>query len=247
LALSGELTGVAGPRWLRNWAGAAAIAAVFAITGILVAHLGLHAAKAHFGEDGTVEISTPVFYVLVAILYGAWRNRIGTRSIVPVLILLLMAWRELDGDRWFTEKSVISTGYYFDNPGVGYGQRILAAAILGPLGVVILGFFWEARHRILAAVRVFQPYCRSLLTAFAMLGASLILDGIGRKVYDLFGVQLSHAAIDFAGIVEETAELGMAVGFLVALLQLRFDPARNTLPRAAPAAVQASSARQALP
>ena len=230
MAFSSEVATERSAEWLRTWAGLLAILAVFVATGLICAHLGILEAKPHFGEDGAVEIATPVVYVLVALLYVAWRGKIGVQSLVPPFILVLMAWRELDGDQWFTDKSVISTGYYFDNPGVGYGERVLVAAIMLPLGLIILRFLWNARYQIASAVRASQPYCRSLIAAFTMLGASLVLDGLGRKVYGYLGVHLPTTVSVLAGIIEEAGELGMAVAFLAALLQLRFDPEQNKLP-----------------
>ena len=236
MAISTQAVPVRRAEWLRNWAALVAILAVFAATGLACEHLGVLEAKAYFGEDGAIEIATPIVFVLAAILCVAWRQRTGVRSLVPSLILLLMAWRELDGDRWFTAQSVISSGYYFENPGVSYGQRIAVGAVVLALGLIILRFLWKARYRILTAITEFQPYGRSVIAAFTMLAASLVLDGLGRKVYALFGVHLTDTASALAGIVEETAELGMAVAFLVALLQLRFDTSENTLPGAFQAA-----------
>jgi hypothetical protein len=155
--------------------------------------------------------------------------RLRLTSIVPPLLALLMGWRELDGDRWFTQKSLLSTGYYFDNPGAPYGERIVAGAILATIAVAALFFLWRTRYQILTALREFQPWLRSLVTGVALLGASLALDGIGRKLAP-FGIRLSEAGGTMAKAVEEAAELGVAVAFLIALLQLRFDPVRNVLP-----------------
>jgi hypothetical protein len=140
-----------------------------------------------------------------------------------------MGWRELDGDRWFTNKSILSTGYYFDNPGIAYGERILAGAIMALIGLAMLRFLWKARISILHAIRDFQPFCRSVIAGFAMLGISLALDGLGRKLA-VFGIHVSPVAGAVAKVMEECAELGIAVAFLIALIQLRFDPGRNALP-----------------
>lgn len=221
-----------GPGWLRSWAGPLAVLVVFALCGLAIAELGIPGAKLYFGEDGPVEIATPIVLVLTAILYAVWMAWLGLTSFVPPLVLTLMTWRELDGDLWFTGKSVISSGYYFDNPGVAFGERAFVGAIVAVIGLTILHSFWRARFRILTALRQMQPYCRSLLLAVPMLAASLTLDGLGRKVYAAFGVRLATDPSMLAGMAEEVAELGLAVAFLVALLQLRFDAGSNVLPGA---------------
>lgn len=216
---------------LSDWAGPLVAVLLFALVALVCAEFGIDPTKTHFGEDGLVERSTPSLLALTCVLYLLWKERIGARSWVPSLILGLMVLRELDADRWLTNKSLLSTGYYFDNAGVGYGERILVGVIVGALGVASLQLIWRSRSDIRSAVSAFQPYCRSLLLGVFLVGASQILDGLGRTYKGLTGgVPLPHEVHALAGIFEETSELAMAAMFLVALLQLRFDPARNALP-----------------
>jgi hypothetical protein len=224
---------VAAPRersdWLLEWAGPIAALAIVFVAIISTVVLGPAVASSFYGEEAPVEVITLVSMLALVPLYAALMPRLQLTSVVPALIALLMGWRELDGDRWFTNKSVISTGYYFDNPGVAYGERIFVGVIVALVGLVILRFFWMARFSIMGALRDFQPYCRSVIAGFAMLGLSLTFDGLGRKLA-VFGVRISEVGSAMGKAIEETAELGLAIAFLIALLQLRFDPTRNVLP-----------------
>ncbi len=215
---------------LSKWAGPLTVAAPFVASGVACAALGITEAKAYYGEDGPVEIGTAVVLPLTAVLYVMWMSRLGLRSLVPPFMLLLMTARELDGDKWFTEKTLLSTGYYFDNPGVPYSERIVVGAVVAAIGIIILRFLWNNRFGILAAVGACQPYCVSLLLAFGLMGASQIMDAASRTYLWLVGTRMPTLVSNFTGIMEETAELAMALAFLMALLQLRFDTERNALP-----------------
>ncbi len=219
--------------WLRDWVGVLIFPALLGSAGALCLAAGVAAAKTHFGEDGLVERATPVFYAATAVLYLVWRNRIGARSWVPSVILLLMSARELDADRWFTNKSVTSTGYYFDNPGVSYGERIAVGVVALAVIAMILHLLWTNRAAIVRAIREFQPYVRTMLCAFFMLGVSQLLDGLSRSVRWLLHTHLPTVDSQLAGISEETIELGVSIALFVALLQLCFDSSRNRLPHAA--------------
>ena len=227
------ILGVAAPSarsdWLLEWAGPSIALAIVLFSIVSAVVLGHERAGFLYREDGPVEIATFVVMLVLVPLYTAWMARLHLTSAVPALIAFLMGWRELDGDRWFTNKSVISTGYYFDNPGVAYGERIFVGAIMALIGLAILRFFWRARFSILGALHDFRPYCRSVIAGFVMLGASLTLDGLGRKLR-MLGIHLSEAGSTMGKTIEEAAELGLAITFLIALLQLRFDPTRNALP-----------------
>jgi hypothetical protein len=232
MAISSDFAGPRRPLWLVGWAGPLVVCLVFAVAGLFWAEIGVIPAKAYFGEDGLVEVASPIILSGIVALYLVWMVRVGLTSFVPPVVLVLMTWREFDGDKWFTAKSVLSSGFYFDNPGTSYGERILVAAILTPLALMIIHLFWRQRFAVIQAVREFQPYCRSMIVAFAMLGASLVLDGLPRKVFAISGFELSHFESVLSGLVEETSEFAMALAFLVALLQLRFDPRHNVLPGA---------------
>ncbi len=220
-------------RRIGSWAGLAAIAAPFAVSAVAYAFLGVAEEQEFYAEGGPLELSTALLLIAAAALCVVWRgNQLNIRSPVPPFIALLMAAREFDADKWFSEKSVLSVPYYFDNPGTSVIERVIAGAVVLSVAATIFYFFWRARFSILKALREFQPYTLSTILGFAMLGVSICLDGIGRKVHDLTGVQLSSQVNDLAHLAEETAEISMALAFLVALLQLRYEPDRNVLPDA---------------
>lgn len=214
---------------LGRWAAPVVVAVLLALAAALCVALGPTAAKPIFAETGPVEIATPLLYVLTAALYLTWRRPIGATSLVPVMLLVLMALRELDADKWVTNQSLLSTGYYFDNPGISYVQRIVVGAAVAAVGLVTLHFFWRSRRGMVRALRDWPPYAVSIVLAFVLMAVSQMLDGLGRTYIWLAGEHLTQPVYVFAGAMEETSELGMSLAFLVALLQLRFDPGRNAL------------------
>jgi hypothetical protein len=111
---------------------------------------------------------------------------------------------------------------------VPYAQRVLVGAVVVSIGAIVLRFLWRVRFGILKAVRKAPPYARSLACGGILLVASVGLDGLART-FHMFGTSMSGSAHVVAGIAEETTELGIALALLVALLQVRFDPLRNTL------------------
>ena len=206
------------------WASVGAILAPFAVSAALCFGLGVAEARVYYSEGGPFELGTALLMVTVASLCLAWRQHLNIRSLLPPFIALLMAAREFDAQNWI------------EHLGAPLIEDLIAGAVILPIAAIILYFLWRVRFSILKTVRDFQPYALSTMLGFAMVVLSLSLDGISRKFFNLTGVKLSSQAGDLAHIAEETGEFAMALAFLVALLQLRYDPERNTLPVTASAA-----------
>ena len=222
---------------LSGWTCAAVLAGLYAASGIACAVLGAEPARqAFYYEHGPVELSTAIALGMGAALFVLWKSRVGVASWAPALFLLLATARELDADKWFTDKSLLSTGYYFDNPGVPYAERIIFAAVLCALAVAVLRLPWQCRSEIREAIRT-RPHVRTLTAGLVLLILSQALDGVGRTYTWLTDARLTPEVGGVIGVAEETTELAMALAFLFAVLQLRFavprGPARSAATHAA--------------
>ncbi|MFC0198942.1 hypothetical protein [Paracoccus rhizosphaerae] len=161
--------------------------------------------KAFFSEAGPIERLSAGFLLLSFAWLALRRDASRWHQVV---LILAAALRELDWDKAFTERGVLSLGLYTgDHP---MGQKLAGAAVL----VVLV---W-AVQRLLR--RDLRPWLvglrRGVGTSWAMLAAVLLyvmaktLDGLGRKLAPL-GVETSQQLNEVAGRSEEVLELFGAI------------------------------------
>ena len=192
------------PTWLQRRQSAASVAAImgFTMALLLIELMLVRDANLFFKEGYGVERVTVVLYALALVLWFAARPPSGSWQ-VP-LLLLLMAFRELDFDKRFTEVGLLKLQYY-----------LRPAPITDKLvGIILMIVVFHALWRL---VRYnLGPWLRGLgarradawlvFAALACGGVAKSIDGIDRKMAG-FGVTFSQGFLIRAGRIEEVLEL----------------------------------------
>ena len=157
--------------------------------------------KAFFSESGPIERLSAGFLLLSFAWFALRRDALRWHQVV---LILAAALRELDWDKAFTERGVLSLGLYTgDHP---MWQKLAGAAVLVALVWAVQRLLRRDLRRWLTGLR------RGVETSWTMLAAVLLyvvaktLDGLGRKLASL-GIEISQQLNDAAGRGEEVLEL----------------------------------------
>lgn len=199
--------------WRRYLIAAPLVAAVIVIADmVIVGNLPEMHKEGRGIENATVAI-------LVYALVGMWLavpDRVVGPSWHVAAAIALAAMRELDFDKAFLADGVFRAKLYTqDNP--------LLHKLIG--GVVLVLVFWVIGRLLRrSAPGWLRALWRGLGWAFAVLGAlaSVIvaksIDGAGRKMRDLFGVELTPDVATGLSVFEEVLELVFALLIVVAVV-----------------------------
>jgi hypothetical protein len=168
-------------------------------------------------EGGPIEGASTLLYfagAVLCVLYsvlGIWRGGLLAGALLSVLAL-----REMDFHTRFTSMSVTKTRF-FVSPDVSVGAKLLVVGIF--LVLCLAAFFFARRHArgFLEALKRKEPWASLTLSGVLLLPVSVFLDGTMRMM-DSLGVEVGRESGVLIGVVEETAELGIPVMFVLALL-----------------------------
>lgn len=183
------------------------VAGVF-VGAIYATTLPLDAQTYWLSEDGPVEMSSAIAYVIcAAIMCIVGGKTFITRYYYLVGITLLFAMRELDFDKRFTTMGVLKSRFYLSDQ-VPLTEKLIGACVVG----LLLFFVYKivSNHA--------KPFIQGLLRLDKVqIGAALVvtflvvsksMDGIDRKLGDI-GIQVSADFAEKAETFEETMELGI--------------------------------------
>jgi len=165
-------------------------------------------------EDGPIEILSAAGYVVCIALMFRLRHLV---SILPfVVTLLAMGLRELDMDkRPFTEGLLKSRQYIGDT--VGPVERIVSLVILLGIIAAVVTLIYRHGRTFLAALKRANGAALCVAGAIGLVVVSKSLDGLGRKLEPL-GITITEAQNTYAGMIEETLELGIPLMLGIAIL-----------------------------
>jgi len=167
-------------------------------------------------ENGPIETAGFMAFVLAAVAMVALApERALGRSWFVTVLFALMAARELDFDKRFTEKGVLQLRLYSgDYP---LGEKLIGAFFVC---LILLAVFLVLRRGIPAALGALRAgqgdWVWVTLAAIAMMVISKPLDGLGRRL-EPFGVVLSERADTLSVFFEESLELGFALALVLAV------------------------------
>ncbi|MEE2860554.1 MAG: hypothetical protein ACU0DH_02985 [Paracoccus sp. (in: a-proteobacteria)] len=121
-----------------------------------------------------------------------------------LVLILAAALRELDWDKAFTERGVLSLGLYTgDHP---MWQKLAGAAVLVALVWAVQRLLRRDLRRWLTGLRRGVESSWTMLAAVLLYVVAKTLDGLGRKLASL-GIEISQQLNDAAGRGEEVLEL----------------------------------------
>lgn len=211
--------------WLQRWHPAASVAAImgFTMALLLIELVLVPDANLFFKEGYGVERVTVALYALALVLWFASHPPAGSWQ-VP-LILLLMAFRELDFDKRFTEVGLLKLQYYLRPAPIT--DKLVGIILL----VVVFYALWRLlRHNVgpwLRGLIARRPDAWLVFVAFACVFVAKAIDGIDRKMAG-FGVTFSQSFLIRAGRIEEVLELVFIL--LVCLAMVLFAHRRDREP-----------------
>lgn len=185
------------------------VGAAFAFHAILSKDAGF------FSEAGPVERLSALFLMLAAAILAIRETRPSRQSRWhQVVLILAAALRELDWDKAFTERGILSLGLYTgDHPAE---QKLLGAVALTLLVWAGLRLMRRNLRPWLASLSRGSPASWMMLAAVLLYGVAKSVDGLGRKLAPL-GIEVSSRMNTLVGRSEEVMELLGAILILLAV------------------------------
>ncbi|WP_265499255.1 hypothetical protein [Paracoccus beibuensis] len=176
-----------------------------------------------FSESGPVERLSALYLVLAGMWLAAdqlWQGRWPRWHLV--VLILAAALRELDWDKAFTDRGILSSGLYS-------GPHPLGQKLVGSLVLAVL--IWAGVRMLrrdlgpwLAGLRNGQGGLLGLALPLYVVAKSL--DGLGRKLAP-WGIEISGRLNDLAGRTEEVLELFGSLLILQSVCVMLLRPARG--------------------
>lgn len=176
-------------------------------------------ANLFFKEGHGVEQLTVALYALAIILWFSARPAAGDWHL-PV-ILMLMAMRELDFDKRFTEVGLLKSQYYLrDAPITAKLTGILLVLVIV---IVLSRLLWRNLRPWLRALAARRLDAWLVFAACACVFVSKAIDGIDRKLAP-YGISFAHDAMVRFGRIEEILEMVFVLLFCQAIVLFAHRP-----------------------
>ena len=175
-------------------------------------------------EGGPIELGSVVLYlVCIALLLPAFAVRGTVTRWYVVVLLVFLAFRELDGDKkLFTLGLLKSRQYTGDAP---LSEKLIGIVLLVVLALSLGLLAWRHGRAWLEAVLRLRPWAWAVGAGLAFMATSKLVDGAQRKLAP-FGIELTPQAERWAFAYEEVAELGIGLMFAAALVNIALDRRR---------------------
>jgi len=171
-------------------------------------------------ENGPIENAQVIFYMAGAIISWVYaKKRIWNSGLKGGFILMLLALRELDLQKRFTDISITRTKFYF-SPDIAILTKIAGGIIVIGILFVVITFITSNARILFRSVKNRENWAIFTFTGIILLPVATIIDGSLRFLKAL-GIQTGENAYLTKTIFEETVELAIPVLFLVALLHWR--------------------------
>lgn len=176
--------------------------------------------RAIMSEQGPVEVASAVLLGIAALALALRARKAHPRFFLSTALLVaIMGARELDLDHAATSESILSIRFY-SFPSVPLTQKLLVAPFVLALGLFILDYARRFGPPMLRGLRLRHAGAYSAANVLFLILFSLSIDGAGRKLHALFGVDLPDNAIrPLLSALEEGMEMMIPVVILWALLQ----------------------------
>jgi len=181
-----------------------------------------------FEEGGFIEGLSPmgyVFCVLLIIAHGGFRFAF-TRALPLVVVLLAMTLRELNFHVLFTSMSIEKLDFY-TSPAVPLHQKVIAFLVIALVAAAVLLLIVRHGRVFLAGLWKLDPVSLGTALAIGEILLSKSIDGINNRLADI-GYFMSDETTNMFAKVEETAELGISLYAIIAILAY-FGSARDDM------------------
>lgn len=171
-------------------------------------------------EEGPVELAGAILLGIAALALALRARTDDPRFFLSsALLVAIMSARELDLDHAFTSESIFSIRFY-SFPSVPLMQKLLVGPFVLSLGLFVLDYARRFGPPLLRGLLLRRAGAFSVANVLFLIAFSLTLDGAGRKLRALFGVELPQNAIrPLLAALEEGMELMIPVVILWGLWQ----------------------------
>jgi hypothetical protein len=171
-----------------------------------------------FQERGFIERLSPIGYlscIVLIIAQGGFRFAFA-KAWALTIILLAMTLRELDFHTRFTVMSMEKLKFYISSS-VPLEQKAIGLLVLTFLAVALVLILKRHAGTFLAGLGRGDPVSLATLFAIASIAVSKSIDGLNNRLADL-GFSMGGGATHLVEKIEETAELGVPLFILVAII-----------------------------
>lgn len=186
-------------------------------SGMAIIFLPGHIINLLIRENGLVENATVVFYIAGTI--ASWiyaKKRILKHGINIGIMLMLLALRELDFQKMFTDISISKTKFYF-SPDIPLLTKIFFGAIVFLILIFVFSFMIKNLKAFLKGVIERKDWAISAMSGVFFLIFSKLLDS-GRRFLKSLDI-ITYGYNDVVKAMEETAELAIPIFFLISIIQ----------------------------
>jgi hypothetical protein len=171
-----------------------------------------------FQERGFIEKLSPIGYlfcIVLIIAQGGFRFAFS-RALALTVILFAMTLRELDFHTRFTVMSMEKLKFYISSS-VPLEQKAIGLLVLLLLAAALVLILKRHAGPFMAGLARGDPVSLATLFAIVSVALSKSIDGLNNRLADL-GFSISGEATHFVEKIEETAELGVPLFLLVAII-----------------------------
>lgn len=182
-----------------------ALSCALALGWLLVTLVSVDTMDQVFAESGPIEGASALMLFLGAMVLAADIVRRGAWGRWHLVVLVMAAGlRELDWDKAFTDRGILSLGLYSGDAALG--QKIGGAVVVAVLVWAGLRLLRRDLGPWLADLRQARLGAWLMLAALGLYAVAKTLDGLGRKLAP-WGIEISDWANRTAGRSEEGMEL----------------------------------------
>lgn len=182
-----------------------AFSCAFALCWLLAGLISAESITQFFAENGPVETASVLFLVFTAgVLCGDIVRRQAQDQWHLLVLVIAAALRELDWDKAFTDRGVLSLGLYSGDAPVL--QKVIGFAVVAGIVFATLRMLRCNVGGWRAALKRLELWPYLVVGTVALTVVAKTLDGLARKLAGI-GVEISADASQMASRLEETLEL----------------------------------------
>jgi hypothetical protein len=191
-----------------------AFSSSFALCWLLAGLISAQSITQFFAESGPVETASVMFLVFTTgVLCGNMVRIHDLGHWYLVVLVVAAALRELDWDKVFTDRGVLSLGLYSGEAPVL--QKVIGLAVISMLVFATLRMLLRNLGGWLAALRSRELWPYLVAGTIGLTVMAKTLDGLARKLGG-FGIEISADVSQTASRLEETLELVAVIMLLQA-------------------------------
>lgn len=170
---------------------------------------------ADYPEQSGVELATVGFYLAATYFFFVlvpaerWRAHFA----IPVFALLCAA-REMDFDKAFTSRGILSLRHYTGDASLV--SKLVGAAFVLLILIIAARLILKGAGPLLNGLRKREPWAYITLSIPVLLMVTKTLDGLDRKLFGL-GISAAEPVLRLAVVLEEAGEALIPVAMIVAL------------------------------